>query len=124
MSMAHLQRPVWIPAHDLADNAPKPLLPIEYFGGGRCLPALVPAGCIDMALLASLKQLMADYGGEIRGAAHAMTAPTPSPASRRRTAPPTRCLRRLAVILFEIYTRASKTRSDRLQGPGADQTSA
>lgn len=102
--MAHLQRPVWIPAHDLADSTEAALLPIEYFGGGRCLPALVPAGCIDMGLLASLKQLMGDYGETVavqrmrydRAYAFACIAAAHSASDR--------VLRRLAVILFEIYT--------------------
>jgi hypothetical protein len=79
------------------------LLPRSYFGGGRVLPALVPACCVDMGLLASLKDRLADFGEEVAvqrmrydrryaferiALAHGLSDPV---------------LRRLALMLFEIY---------------------
>lgn len=78
-------------------------LPRAFFGGGRMLPALVPACCVDMGLLASFQDLMqaADepvqvqrmrydrvYAIERIAMGHAMSDPA---------------LRRVAVLLFEIY---------------------
>jgi len=78
-------------------------LPRGYFGGGRVLPALVPACCVDMGLLASFQDLMQADGESVQvhrmrydrlyaidriAMGHAMADP--------RT-------RRVAVLLFEIY---------------------
>ncbi|NRF70842.1 hypothetical protein HLB44_27940 [Aquincola sp. S2] len=78
-------------------------LPLAYFGGGRILPALVPACCLDMGLLASFQFRMEGvgewvaiqrmrydrcYAFERIATAHGATDPL---------------LRRLALMLFEIY---------------------
>ena len=39
-------------------------LPPKYFGGGRILPALVPASCLDMGLLASFQDRMQAAAGQ------------------------------------------------------------
>lgn len=41
-------------------------MPAEYFGGGRMLPALVPGCCLDMGLLGSFRELMAEAGESVR----------------------------------------------------------
>lgn len=78
--------------------------PRQYFGGGRELSALVPDGCIDMGLLASLDFMLQRHGS---GA---------SPHRMRydrcyafeRIAAAHACgdalLSRLALVLFDIYT--------------------
>lgn len=78
-------------------------LPREYFGGGRVLPALVPACCVDMGLLASFQDRMEAAGEPVQvqrmrydriyaveriAMGHAMSDPV---------------ARRIAVLLFEIY---------------------
>ncbi|HSW07215.1 hypothetical protein [Aquabacterium sp.] len=78
-------------------------LPREFFGGGRKLPALVPACCVDMGLLASFQDRMAASGEPVQvqrmrydriyaieriAMGHAMSDPV---------------ARRIAVLLFEIY---------------------
>lgn len=78
--------------------------PRQYFGGGRELPALVPDGCIDMGLLASLDFLLRRHGHS--------AAPQRMRYDRRyafeRLALAHACndeaLRQLALVLFDIYT--------------------
>lgn len=78
-------------------------MPSGYFGGGRVLPALVPACCVDMGLLASFQDAMAAAGESVAvqrmrydrryafqriAHAHGLSDPL---------------LRRIAVLLFEVY---------------------
>ena len=78
--------------------------PRAYFGGGRVLPALVPACVIDMGLLASFRDLMARTGEPVlvqcmrydRAYALERIALGHSSADR--------LLRRLSLMLFDIYT--------------------
>jgi hypothetical protein len=81
------------PLHDHPADIER--LPSSYFGGGRVLPALVPNCCVDMGLLASLKDGMAAFGETVSvqrmrydALAHGLSDPV---------------LRRVALLLFEIY---------------------
>ena len=89
------------PLHDHSADITR--LPSGYFGGGRVLPALVPNCCVDMGLLASLKDGMAAFGETVAvqrmrydrryaferiALAHGLSDPV---------------LRRVALMLFEIY---------------------
>jgi hypothetical protein len=97
-----IQRPTAMhPLHDHPAGIER--LPGSYFGGGRVLPALVPNCCIDMGLLASLKDGMAPFGEAVAvqrmrydrryaferiALAHGLSDPV---------------LRRVALLLFDIY---------------------
>jgi hypothetical protein len=78
-------------------------LPRAYFGGGRVLPALVPACCIDMGLLASFQFRMEGFGEAV--AVQRMRYDRAYAFERLGTAHGSDdpLLRRLALMLFEIY---------------------
>ena len=78
-------------------------LPLAYFGGGRVLPALVPACCIDMGLLASFQFRMEGFGEAV--AVQRMRYDRAYACERIVTAHGSSdpLLRRLALMLFEIY---------------------
>jgi len=100
-AMARSEHP--LPLHDHGDLD---CMPAGFFGGGRILPALVPACCIDMGLLASFRELMAESGEAVRVQqmrydrlyAFERLALGHSMADAG--------LRRLSVILFERYVDA------------------
>lgn len=78
-------------------------LPRAYFGGGRILPALVPACCVDMGLLASFQDRMAAAGEPV--AVQRMRYDRRYAFERIATAhgATDALLRRLALMLFEVY---------------------
>ena len=82
-------------------------MPADFFGGGRVLPALVPGCCLDLGLLASFRQLMADCGEPVL--VNRMRYDRRYAFERLNQA---HCsghagLRRLSVILFELYVDPS-----------------
>jgi hypothetical protein len=78
-------------------------LPRAYFGGGRILPALVPACCIDMGLLASFQDRMHAAGETV--SVQRMRYDRCYARERIAAGHATHdaLLRRLALLLFEIY---------------------
>lgn len=96
--MPRLDRPLPMP-----DVTELECMPAEFFGGGRILPALVPGCCLDMGLLTSFREMMAEAGEPVlvqrmrydRQYAFERIALAHSTANTG--------LRRLSVILFELY---------------------
>lgn len=78
-------------------------MPAEFFGGGRMLPALVPGCCLDMGLLASFQALMAESGHPVQ--IHRMRYDRRYAFERLAMGHSLEDpgLRRLSVILFELY---------------------
>lgn len=78
-------------------------LPRAYFGGGRILPALVPACCIDMGLLASFQHRMAEVGETVLVQRMRYDRCYALERIAAGHATSDGLLRRLALMLFEIY---------------------
>lgn len=78
-------------------------LPPKYFGGGRILPALVPACCLDMGLLASFQDRMQAAGQAVQ--VHRMRYDRQYAFDRIASAHGSddALLRKLALMLFETY---------------------
>lgn len=78
-------------------------LPRGFFGGGRILPALVPACCIDMGLLASFQDRMRVAGETVlvQRMRYDRCYALERIAAGHATADA--LLRRLAMMLFEVY---------------------
>ena len=105
--MTRLNPPLGFAFFDVDDLA---CMPARYFGGGRELPALVPEGCLDMGLLASFRQLMADCGEPVL--VQGMRYDRVYALERIATGHNMACtaLRRLSVILFELYVNLGEDR--------------
>jgi hypothetical protein len=100
LAMQSLERTFGLSVPDVDDLA---CMPARYFGGGRVLPALVPACCIDMGLLDSFRELMAECGQPVLS--QCMRYDRVYALERIATAHGIggTALRRLSVILFERY---------------------
>ncbi len=102
-AMQSLERNLGLSMPDVDDLA---CMPARYFGGGRVLPALVPACCIDTGLLGSFRELMADCGQPVL--AQCMRYDRIYALERIATGHSIggTALRRLSVILFERYVNS------------------
>ncbi|MBI5258252.1 MAG: hypothetical protein HY855_17235 [Burkholderiales bacterium] len=78
-------------------------LPREFFGGGRILPALVPACCVDMGLLATFQDHMQRAGETVQ--VHRMRYDRAYAFERIALghSAADAVLRHVALMLFEIY---------------------
>jgi len=78
-------------------------LPREFFGGGRMLPALVPACCIDMGLLASFQDRMRAAGEPVQVQRMRYDRAYAIERIALGHATADALLRRIAMMLFDIY---------------------
>lgn len=78
-------------------------LPREFFGGGRILPALVPACCVDMGLLATFQDRMRAAGETVLVQRMRYDRRYALERIALGHAMADALLRRVAVLLFEVY---------------------